>query len=268
MREPPTFDGGDILENDDALGDWLRAIVVYGIARLTGVTSEDGMVARVAERIGPVRTTNFGRVFDVKVKPGPGSNAYTTLPLTPHTDLPTREYQPGLQFLHCLEASSEDGHARYVDGYKLCEEIRARDPLAFESLTTTLWPTSNRALDTDYRWRAPIIHLDRNGRVDEIRATPFLRAPLDVPFDQVEEAYRALRLFFEIVTDARQQIKFAYRRGDLIGMDNRRVLHGRDAYDPSRGERWLQGCYSEREELLSRLRILERNKASSELTTA
>jgi len=36
------------------------------------------------------------------------------------------------------------------------------------------------------------------------------------------------------------------------------LLHGRDAYDQGAGERWLQGCYGEREELYSRLRILAR----------
>jgi gamma-butyrobetaine dioxygenase len=49
------------------------------------------------ERIGPIRETTFGRLVQVKVNPGagPGSNAYTTFGLTPHTDLPSREYQPG-----------------------------------------------------------------------------------------------------------------------------------------------------------------------------
>ena len=40
--------------------------------------------------------------------------------------------------------------------------------------------------------------------------------------------------------------------------DNRRMLHGRSAFDPSSGRRWPRGCYSEREELESRLRMLHR----------
>ena len=36
------------------------------------------------------------------------------------------------------------------------------------------------------------------------------------------------------------------------------MLHGRTVFDPSSGRRWLRGCYSEREELESRLRMLAR----------
>ena len=50
------------------------------------------------------------------------------------------------------------------------------------------------------------------------------------------------------------------RPGDLVAFDNRRVLHGRDAFREHDGgvERWLRGCYSERDELRSRRRILDR----------
>lgn len=265
LPEPPSFEGAAILDDDATLEVWLQAVCRHGIARLRGVPAEDGMVARVAERIGPVRETNFGRRFDVKVQRGPGSNAYSTLALTPHTDLPTREYQPGLQFLHCLRNASIGGAAIMVDGISLAEAIRARDLQAYESLTSIAWPCNNRAIDTDYRWRAPVIRLDPQGRVDELRVVPFLRAPLDLPVDQVEEAYRALRVFYETVGDESLQMRFDYRPGDLVLFDNRRVLHGREAYDGGAGERWLQGCYGEREELLSRLRILARQRRAMEI---
>ena len=167
MSEPPTFSGTGILQDDDLLEAWLRAVAVHGITRLRNVTSEAGMVARVGERIGPVRTSNFSRVFDVRVQPGPKSNAYTSLALTPHTDLPTREYQPGLQLLHCLRANGSGGQAIMVDGYRLATYVRETDPAAYEALTEIGWPTSNRAADTDYRWASPVICLDEAGGIEE-----------------------------------------------------------------------------------------------------
>jgi gamma-butyrobetaine dioxygenase len=74
----------------------------------------------------------------------------------------------------------------------------------------------------------------------------------------VEEAYHALRVFFATARDPRFAAWITYRPGDLIAMDNRRLLHGREAYDQGTGERWLQGCYGEREELYLRLRVLTR----------
>jgi gamma-butyrobetaine dioxygenase len=54
-------------------------------------------------------------------------------------------------------------------------------------------------------------------------------------------------------------LKTKLQNGDMVCFDNRRVLHGRMGYDPTTGERHLRGCYVEREELLSRARILARH---------
>ena len=45
--------------------------------------------------------------------------------------------------------------------------------------------------------------------------------------------------------------------GDLFIVDNRRVLHGRTAYDPTGGTRHLQGCYADIDGLHSTIRVLE-----------
>ena len=50
--------------------------------------------------------------------------------------------------------------------------------------------------------------------------------------------------------------------GDVLAFDNRRILHGRDAYTEGRRDRLLRGCYGERDELRSRIRILERAPAA------
>jgi gamma-butyrobetaine dioxygenase len=44
--------------------------------------------------------------------------------------------------------------------------------------------------------------------------------------------------------------------GDMLVFDNRRVLHGREAFDPNSGQRHLHGCYVDRVEFDSRLRLL------------
>jgi len=44
----------------------------------------------------------------------------------------------------------------------------------------------------------------------------------------------------------------------MSAFDNRRVLHGRAAFDETGGRRHFQGCYVEREEVTSRIAVLER----------
>jgi gamma-butyrobetaine dioxygenase len=45
----------------------------------------------------------------------------------------------------------------------------------------------------------------------------------------------------------------------MSAFDNHRILHGRTAFDDSGGRRHFQGCYVEREEVISRIRVLERS---------
>lgn len=261
MAEPPSFDGSRILEDDATLEAWLTAVAVYGFGRLRGVSVEPGTVERVAQRIGTVRETNFGRVFDVRSKVDPDSNAYTALELTPHVDLPTREYQPGLQILHCLENSASGGEAVMVDGFRLAEHLAAHEPETYRILSTERFTFQNRAKPSDYRWLSPVIVLDpATGAPVEVRIAGFLRGPLALPAERVAPAYRALRRIFALSRDPRFRIAYGYRPGDLVLFDNRRMLHGRAAFDPAAGSRWLQGIYLERDELHSRLRILRRRQ--------
>ena len=46
--------------------------------------------------------------------------------------------------------------------------------------------------------------------------------------------------------------------GDLLMMDNYRLLHGRTAFDPNEGNRFLQGCYIDYDSSEGRLRHLIR----------
>ena len=52
---------------------------------------------------------------------------------------------------------------------------------------------------------------------------------------------------------------FDYRPGDLVAFDNRRVLHGRNGYDAQGGERFIEGIYSDRDDLLSAIRTTRRH---------
>ena len=74
----------------------------------------------------------------------------------------------------------------------------------------------------------------------------------------IKRFYAAFKRFQRLANDPGNQLQMRLRPGDLAGFDNRRVLHGRTAFDPSSGRRWLRGCYSEREELESGLRMLAR----------
>lgn len=257
--ELPVYEFQQVMQTDSVVLNWLRHLRDYGIALLKNVDTTPGTLVGVANRISFIRETNFGTVFDVKAKPDTNSAAYTTLRLPLHTDLPTRELQPGLQFLHCLVNDASGGESILVDGFKIAEHIREHFPEEFDALSTSPMSFYNKDKNSDYRFDGPALVIDSNGTVVEVRVANFLRGPLNLPADQIIPLYRGYRRFMALTREARFQFYFRLEAGDLIVFDNRRVLHARNAFDLKQGARHLQGCYVDRDELLSRIRVLERS---------
>jgi gamma-butyrobetaine dioxygenase len=261
FSEPPTFDGARVLDDDAEFEAWLVSLCTVGIGRLRGTPTTDGFLGELAARIGPIRGSNFGGVFTVQSVVDPDSTANTGLALGQHTDLPTRETPPGFQFLHCIENSVGGGRSRMADGLAVVAELEAKHPEAYHSLTTDEWVFANRATDADHRWVGPII--DRGGLRSPltIRAFyPVRLAPL-MPIARQSAAYEAMRVFSAVAHDPQFMITSRFEPGDLVGFDNRRILHGRDAFDPDAGVRRLRGCYIDHDDLHSRLRVLRRPRA-------
>ncbi|MAT37430.1 MAG: gamma-butyrobetaine dioxygenase [Acidimicrobiaceae bacterium] len=259
-EKPDEYNWSNICDDENIELQWLQSIQTTGCALIHAVPLEDPAVGEVANRIGVMRHSNFGDLFDVQVDFDPVSNSNTGLELPPHTDLPTREYQPGMQLLHCLVNDVQGGNSILVDGFRVAEEIREKHPKSYELLTTISWDFANRSRTSDYRWKAPMIGLDQAGEYSEIRAGSWLRYPLQAPPELMEDMYEAYRIFETTSHDPQFQIKFRLEAGDCMIFDNRRVLHGRTAFEAKSGKRHLRGCYIDRDELRSRIRLLEGNK--------
>ena len=60
----------------------------------------------------------------------------------------------------------------------------------------------------------------------------------------------------EVVDDPAMQVTFKLAPGEAFIVDNTRVLHARKGYS-GEGHRWLQGCYADKDGLLSTLAALE-----------
>jgi gamma-butyrobetaine dioxygenase len=259
FSEPPTIDGSNILADDDVLDEWIATLVQYGLCRLTNTPTDLDFVGRLISHVGPIRDTNFGPVWSVQLKPNPDSTAYTGLDLGQHTDLPTREVPPGFQFLHCVENTVQGGWSRMSDGWAVAEAIRTEHPDAYEALTTLEWVFMNRAQDAEHRWIGPIIDHGAARQPLSLRAFYPVRSAPHMDTADMPRAYQSLRVFAEMARDPRFQVAYPFRPGDLVGFDNRRILHGRDAFESS-GARHLRGCYADHDDFYSRLRVLRRGR--------
>jgi gamma-butyrobetaine dioxygenase len=254
----PVFDYSALMNDNAALLQWMIAIRDIGLTQVRGVPTEPGSLKLIAQRISFIRESNFGVLFNVRSKADADSNAYTAFNLPLHTDLPTRELQPGLQFLHCLVNDAEGGESIFVDGFAIADALRGEDPASFQALCEIPVEFRNKDRHSDYRCLASIIALDALGRVAEIRMANFLRGAFDTSEEQMPRLYRAYRRFIAMTREPRFRLMQRLNPGELWCFDNRRTLHARNAFDPATGARHFQGCYIDRDELLSRILVLQR----------
>ncbi len=260
---PNWMDGAAVYRgDDDALAQWLEALLKDGTGLLDGLPISREVIPAIFELIGPIRASNFGDVFEVESLPDANSNAYTALALKVHSDLATREYIPGMQFLFCLENEATGGDSLLVDGFAVAEQLKIESAEFFEVLATLPVPFGTKDREFDHRYCAPVLEHNAAGKLSSVRHTYWLRSPMSGDFSTLTTFYAAYRRFQEICNDPNNQLSFRLQPGQLMAFDNRRILHGRDAFDPESGPRLLRGCYGEREEVESRLRILYRARRS------
>jgi len=255
----PRHDASAILTDDAALMTWLVDTKKYGLTIVQGIEGKGDASMAIARRIGFLRETNFGQTFEVINKADPNNLAYTSLALALHTDLTNQETPPGYQFLHCITNDAQGGGSVFADGFAMAQVLRDSDAQAFDILASTLIPCRFFDRECDIRIRKPVIAIDDGGAIQEIRFNAHLVDLIDLPPQTIDAWYRAYRAFMRLTRDPAFRLSFRMASGEMTAFDNRRILHGREAFNPATGNRHLHGCYVDRVEYDSRMRMLDRN---------
>ena len=230
----------------------------YGFVLFKNVPIKNNYIINFANSIGNVRRTNFGEYFDVKSKPNPNDLAYTSLPLAPHTDNPYRNPVPCIQILHCIENKVSGGYSTLVDGFTVTEKLKKDFTDYFNILSKV--KVKFQFIDDKVileNW-SELIRLDENKRFKQIRFSPRLDFVPLVEKETLDLFYSARKKLSELFNSKKYRIEFKLESGDLLMIDNYRLLHGRTSYDSNEGNRHLQGCYIDYDSTESKLKHLKR----------
>ena len=250
----------EIMDNDKGLIKWLELLHYNGIAIVKNAPIKKNSAFPVLNRIGSIRETFFKTPFEVINIPKPNNSAYTAHALRNHMDLPWFETPPGYQFLHCLINSAKGGQSSAVDAFAVADYLRKNEKEIFETLVSV--PLKFK--DNDYTqesirtFHAPAITLTKDNDYNDIRFSVATMDALDCHPDDMERVYKAHHKFGNLLHDDKFVIKFRLNPGDIFSFNNRRVLHGRTAFDPNSGHRHLQGYYIDRDEIIGRLNFLKK----------
>ena len=259
LKNIPTINYKTAKSDSVLLLKWMKLLHEYGFAKITGGTKESGEIIKIANLIGYIRETNYGKFFDVKSEAKAVNLAYTNLGLQAHTDNPYRDPVPTIQILYCLENSTSGGDSQVVDGFKAAILLKEQNQKYFDLLTKYCARFEYKGDEkTHLESRRPMIELSPDGEIIAIRFNNRSTAPItDVPYKDMENYYNAYRKFSEIINDHSMAVNFKLKPGEGFITDNTRVLHSRAAYTGS-GNRWLQGCYVDKDGLMSKISTLSK----------
>ncbi|CAB3404641.1 unnamed protein product [Caenorhabditis bovis] len=266
------FNHNDFMNDDRVAHDFLEAVCLDGIAILEGAEKHRrGAVDAIGNRIGMIKRTHFGNVFEVTTKEDASNMAYAssgTLPF--HTDFPSMAHPPQLQMLHMLQTAETGGNSLFVDGFHVAEILRREKPDVFELLSKYSMEYIEEGYDVheidgkDFRYdydmcaRHKVIETDENGQVKKIFFGNAMRSWFyDCEPEKIQDIYRALKTFTDYCYHEKNVLKIRLENGDTVLWANQRLLHTRDSYKNATGKpRTLTGCYFDWDTVKSRVRQL------------
>lgn len=255
----PSARWSQLVTDPHALCTWLGGIHRMGAGRVVDGPTTSGCLLELVKQFGFVRETNYGKWFEVRSEASPVNLAYTARGLQAHTDNPYRDPAPTMQLLYCLADAADGGESVVVDGFAAALELRERNESAFDLLRR--YPARfaySGAHGVQLEARQTVIETAHDGRLQAIHFNNRSAATVtDVPYEAMRDWYGALQQFAAIIDEPERHVEFKLSPGDGFLIDNTRVLHARKAFKQT-GARWLQGCYPDRDGLLSTWRVLKR----------
>jgi gamma-butyrobetaine dioxygenase len=253
----PSADLDDLKADPAALSALLGGLDAYGFAVVRGVPLELDGGLELADLMGPIRITNWGGMADVKAIPNAYDLTMTPRHLEPHSDNPYRDPVPGYILLHCLQNDADGGDSTLVDGFHAAAILQRDDPAGFATLASTDVTFRYRDDSTFLEHHAPLIERNAAGEVVQIRYSNRTEMIGRLPVDQLDAYYAARAAFWKLIAPASPlTLRFRLQPGELLMMDNYRLLHGRTGYTLATGSRHMRQCYMDRDTVGSRRRLL------------
>ncbi|KAL8851395.1 MAG: hypothetical protein Q9221_003666 [Calogaya cf. arnoldii] len=215
-------------------------------------------------------------------------------------DLLYVENPPGLQILHCLEASTQGGESLFSDALRAIHAIAKRRPEHYsilERLPVTYTYRNNHEwfqqtrphIETSFSPHDEVIfkqsrlreNLLKSPTIQAINWSPPFQAPFlvntgsgipspNLPYqpDGQDDDIAAFRTYFEAIRAFKRELETdqavfekKLEPGTAVIFNNRRIVHARRAFENLGGERWLRGAYVDTDVFRSRLRVLEEEES-------
>ncbi|KAG7169617.1 Gamma-butyrobetaine dioxygenase-like 1 [Homarus americanus] len=258
----PRLNFQSAMEEDQVLLDWLVQLEKFGVVLVEDAPTRVGTINDFIDTLGFIKSTHYGQDYEIINQITPNNLAYTGSKLGLHTDMPYYEYPPGTTWLHCIRQHEGKGGANVLsDGLNATELMKEIHPQHYATLVTTPIYFQDKGFqiyDFDKITKTTTIELDEQGKLKRLHTSSQSRdSIMDLTPEQILAFYSALKTFNNTLYE--HSIEMKTKPGDILVLDNSRVMHSRTAFDPStaKGPRHLHNAYIDWDELRSKRRVLQ-----------
>ncbi|KHC75190.1 trimethyllysine dioxygenase [Candida albicans SC5314] len=260
----PTVDYNKIMEstdnnNENVIKDWVLKIWKHGFCLIDNVPVTPEDTEKLCEKLNYIRPTHYGGFWDFTSDLAKADTAYTNFDISSHTDGTYWSDTPGLQLFHLLYHDGTGGTTSLVDAFKCAEILKQKYPESYEIFCRIPVPAHSAGEEKvciqpdEYN---PIFKLDDQGQLLQVRWNQSDRSTMDNwenPETDIPRFYQAIRNWVEIITSPENEMWYQMKPGQCLIFDNWRVFHSRSEFT---GKRRLCGAYFERDDFVSRLKLL------------
>lgn len=245
-------------DNETAIQDWCYKIWTHGFALVDNVPVLPEATQELCEKLMYIRPTHYGGFWDFTSDLTKKDTAYTNFDISAHTDGTYWSDTPGLQLFHLLHHDGTGGTTSLVDAFACAQKLKEIDPDSFHLLSKIRVPAHSAGEEKVCIQPAvaqPVFTLDPEGNLLQVRWNQSDRSCMDKWADpaDVPRFYKAIRSWYAIISDPANEFFYQMRPGQCLIFDNWRCFHLRTEFT---GKRRLCGAYINRDDFVSRLRLL------------
>ena len=239
------------LLKDDGFKIFLKKLYSLGFCVITNCETKLETVGIIANKIGYVRQSIFGGLWEFESNEDMADSAYTQEELRPHTDSTYSNDAPGLQLLLCCDYKASGGESIMVDGYNIGETMKNNNKDLFDILSKIDVPGKYVGDGVILEAKRPIFKLD-NKELVQVSFNNYDRTEFRIEEKVTNKFYEAIKKFDELANSDKFQWRHILKPGELLIFNNWRILHGRGSFN---GKRKMAGCYINMEDFISACKI-------------
>lgn len=247
------------MQDESSVGEWCMKIHTFGLCFVENTPVSPEATQALIERIAFIRETHYGAFWDFTADLSVNDTAYSDIAIPLHTDGTYFTDPPGLQLFHLLKHDGEGGITTLCDSFQAASILKEQYPLYYEILSTVGVPTHSAGdVFVQPSFPRPILNLDDKGNLIQTRWNASDRSTMRIDPELMERFYAAIQKWTEIIESPENELYHKLVPGECLIFDNWRVLHSRRT--AFTGERRMCGGYINRDDFMSRLKLLNFEK--------